>query len=158
MTFSIPYYVWLIIAVLFIIVEIFAAGFFYACFAVGALAAWASSLITANPIWQIIIFCAVSVGLIPVSRIFARKVTDESVPQAGADALVGLNGIVTEAIRPADDAGKMRADGQASKFFIPYEASALFSGLGAIADVLKPEVKSRLQEKTDTKGDLHETG
>jgi membrane protein implicated in regulation of membrane protease activity len=50
--------------------------------------------------------------LIPVSRIFARKVTDESVPQAGADALVGLTGIVTEAIRPADDTGKVRVDGQ----------------------------------------------
>ncbi len=107
-----PFYVWLIIAIVFIIVEIFAAGFFYACFAVGALAAWASSLITGNPIWQIVIFCAVSVGLIPVSRIFARKITDESVPQAGADALVGLTGIVTEAIRPAEDAGRVRIDGQ----------------------------------------------
>ena len=107
-----PFYVWLIIAVAFIIVEIFATGFFYACFAVGALAAWASTLITGNPIWQIVVFCVVSIGLIPVSRVFARKVTDESVPQAGADALVGLTGIVTEAIKPADDVGKVRVDGQ----------------------------------------------
>ena len=112
MDLSIPYYIWLIIAVLFILVEIFAAGFFYACFAIGALVASASGLITGNPIWQIVIFCVVSVGLIPVSRIFARKVTDESVPQAGADALVGLTGFVTEAIRPADDAGNVRVDGQ----------------------------------------------
>ena len=107
-----PFYVWLIVAVVFIIVEIFAAGFFYACFTLGALAAWASSLITGNPIWQIVIFCVVSIGLIPVSRIFARKITDESVPQAGADALVGLSGIVTEAIRPAEDTGRVRVDGQ----------------------------------------------
>jgi membrane protein implicated in regulation of membrane protease activity len=107
-----PFYVWLIIAVAFIIVEILATGFFYACFAVGALAAWASTLITGNPIWQIVVFCVVSIGLIPVSRIFARGVTDESIPQAGADALVGLTGIVTEAIKPADDVGKVRVDGQ----------------------------------------------
>ena len=107
-----PFYVWLIIAIAFIIVEIFAAGFFYACFAMGALAAWVSSLITGNPIWQIVVFCVVSIGLIPVSRVFARRVTDESVPQAGADALVGLTGIVTETIRPADDVGKVRVDGQ----------------------------------------------
>ena len=51
------------------------------------------------------------------------------------------------------------ASGQASKFFIPYEASALISGLGAIADVLKPETKARLQQKkSDTKGDQHGTG
>ena len=30
------------------------------------------------------------------------------------------------------------ADGKASKFFIPYEASALLSGLGAITEILKP--------------------
>jgi regulator of protease activity HflC (stomatin/prohibitin superfamily) len=31
------------------------------------------------------------------------------------------------------------ANGQASKFFIPYEASALLSGLGAITEILKPQ-------------------
>ncbi len=56
------------------------------------------------------------------------------------------------------EALKGMADGKASKLFIPYEASALISGLGAIADVLRPEVKTRLQEKSDTKGDQHGTG
>ena len=108
-----PYfYVWLTLAVIFIIVEIFTAGFFYACFAVGALAAWVTSLITGSVVWQVVIFCLVSVGLIPVSRTFARRVTDHSVPQAGVDALIGLTGVVTENIRPADDVGKVRVDNQ----------------------------------------------
>jgi membrane protein implicated in regulation of membrane protease activity len=106
------HYVWLTLAVIFILVEIFTAGFFYACFAVGALAAWVISLITGNVVWQIVVFCAVSVGLIPVSRIFARKVTDHSVPQAGVDALIGMTGVVTENIRPSDDVGKVRVDNQ----------------------------------------------
>lgn len=108
-----PYhYVWLTLAVIFIIIEIFTAGFFYACFAVGALAAWVTSLITGSVVWQVVVFCLVSVALIPVSRIFARRVTDHSVPQAGVDALIGLTGVVTENIRPADDVGKVRVDNQ----------------------------------------------
>jgi membrane protein implicated in regulation of membrane protease activity len=108
-----PYhYVWLTLAVIFIIIEIFTAGFFYACFAVGAMAAWVTSLITGSVVWQVVVFCAVSVALIPVSRVFARRVTDHSVPQAGVDALIGLTGVVTESIRPADDVGKVRVDNQ----------------------------------------------
>jgi membrane protein implicated in regulation of membrane protease activity len=115
-----PYYIWLILAVLFIVVEIFTAGFFYACFAVGALSAMVTGFITkavlgASPyglVWQIVVFCVVSVVLIPVSRIFARRVSDESVPQAGADALIGLQGMVTETIDPAEDVGKVKVDGQ----------------------------------------------
>jgi membrane protein implicated in regulation of membrane protease activity len=41
-----PYYIWLILAVLFVVVEIFTAGFFYACFAAGALSAMVTGFIT----------------------------------------------------------------------------------------------------------------
>lgn len=115
-----PYYIWLILAVLFIIVEIFTAGFFYACFAVGALAAMitgfmTNSLMEGSPyglVWQIVIFCVVSIALIPISRNFARRISDSSLPQAGADALIGLEGIVIETIRPAESIGKVKVDGQ----------------------------------------------
>jgi regulator of protease activity HflC (stomatin/prohibitin superfamily) len=50
------------------------------------------------------------------------------------------------------------ADGKSSKFFIPYEASALLSGLGTIAEVLKPGKKSAMRNKTDIKGEQHGTG
>ena len=95
-----PYYIWLILAVLFVVVEIFTAGFFYACFAAGALSAMVTGFITRailgasayGLVWQIVVFCVVSVALIPVSRTFARRISDNSVPQAGADALIGLQG------------------------------------------------------------------
>jgi regulator of protease activity HflC (stomatin/prohibitin superfamily) len=38
------------------------------------------------------------------------------------------------------EALQQMANGQASKFFIPYEASALLSGLGAITEILKPQI------------------
>jgi membrane protein implicated in regulation of membrane protease activity len=107
-----PFYVWLIIAILFTLIEIFTSGFFYACFAAGAIAAWAGSLITESAAWQIVIFCVVSVGLIPITRLFARRVTNESIPQAGPDALIGMTGVVTEAIIPLADTGKVRIEGQ----------------------------------------------
>ena len=107
-----PYYVWLIIAVLFITVEIFSVGLFYVCFAAGALAGMITGFITGSIVWQIVVFCVVSVALIPISRIFARRVTDDSVRQAGADALIGMTGMVTEAIRPTENVGKVTVDGQ----------------------------------------------
>ncbi|UCE67449.1 MAG: NfeD family protein [Candidatus Zixiibacteriota bacterium] len=115
-----PYYIWLILAVLFVVVEIFTAGFFYACFAIGALSAMVTGFITRailgasayGLVWQIVVFCVVSVALIPVSRSFARKISDDSVPQAGADALIGLQGIVIESINPVADVGKVKVDGQ----------------------------------------------
>jgi inner membrane protein len=54
----------------------------------------------------------VSVGLIPVTRLFARRVTDESIPQGGADALIGLQGVVLEDIIPHENLGKVRVDNQ----------------------------------------------
>ncbi len=115
-----PYYIWLILAVLFVVVEIFTAGFFYACFAIGALSAMVTGFITRavlgasayGLVWQIVVFCVVSMALIPVSKAFARKISDNSVPQAGADALIGLEGIVIETINPVEDVGKVKVEGQ----------------------------------------------
>jgi len=107
-----PFYVWLTLAIIFTLIEIFTSGFFYACFAAGALAAWAVNLVTPSPAWQIMVFCLVSVGLIPLTRTFARRVTDESIPQAGADALIGIQGIVLEAINSHENLGKVRVENQ----------------------------------------------
>ena len=122
-----PYYIWLVIAVLFIIVEIFTAGFFYACFAAGAVCAMITGFITKavmgtsayGLVWQILVFCVVSIVLIPLSRTFARKISDNTVPQAGADALIGMQGIVTETINPNEDVGKVKVDGQVWRAVAP---------------------------------------
>jgi len=107
-----PLYLWLIVAIIFIIFEIFTAGFFYACFGAGALAALVTALVTDSIIWQIVIFCVVSVVLIPATRSLAKKIGDDSVPQAGADALIGLNGLVTETIKTTGETGMVKVDGQ----------------------------------------------
>jgi membrane protein implicated in regulation of membrane protease activity len=107
-----PFYLWLIVAIIFIIIEIFTAGFFYACFGAGALAAMITAYFTESIIWQIGVFCVVSVVLIPATRSFARKISDDSVPQAGADALIGMTGVVTETIRVTEGTGMVRVDGQ----------------------------------------------
>ena len=122
-----PYYIWLILAVLFVVVEIFTAGFFYACFAVGALSAMVTGFITKAAlgasayglVWQIVVFCVISVALIPVSKTFARRISDNSVPQAGADALIGLQGTVIETINPVEDVGKVKVDGQVWRAVAP---------------------------------------
>ena len=109
-----PVYVWLILAAIFLIIEIFTAGFFIACFTVGALAAAIVSYFAAIPLfWQCLIFVIVSVGLIPVSRLFAKRLSDDTIPQAGADALIGKTAIVIEDIEPVSGTGQVRVDGEA---------------------------------------------
>ena len=107
-----PFYLWLIVAIIFIIVEIFTAGFFYACFGAGALAAMITAYFTESIVWQIGVFCIVSVALIPATRSLAKKISDDSVPQAGADALIGLTGVVTQSIKTSEEIGMVRVDGQ----------------------------------------------
>jgi membrane protein implicated in regulation of membrane protease activity len=109
---NMPFYVWLTIAVLFTIVEILTSGFFFACFAIGAVVAWISGVFIHGAIWQILIFCVVSVGLIPLTRTFARKVTDHSIPQAGVEFLIGRRGFVTHSINPDDDSGAVKVESQ----------------------------------------------
>ena len=106
------WYLWLIVAIIFIIVEIFTAGFFYACFGAGALAAMITAYFTGSIVWQIVVFCVVSVILIPMTRSLARKISDDSVPQAGADALIGMTGLVTETVKLSEESGMVRVDGQ----------------------------------------------
>jgi membrane protein implicated in regulation of membrane protease activity len=80
-----PVYYSLILAAILIIIEIFTAGFFIACFAIGAIFAGAAKyLFDISMLGQTLVFVIVSVTLIPLTRILARRFGDDDTPQAGA--------------------------------------------------------------------------
>ena len=89
-----PLWIWLALAVVFVILEIFAPGFIFACFVVGSIAAGVTSLITASYIIQGIVFAVISVALIPLTRSLAQKITKPSPVNSNVDALIGKVGIV----------------------------------------------------------------
>jgi membrane protein implicated in regulation of membrane protease activity len=104
------YIVWFIFAAIFIIGEIFTAGFFLACFGIGAIVSGVLAMMEINTIWQWASFVVVSGILFAVSRRFAEKFSKKQPPGIGADRFIGKEGIVLEEIDNAENTGSVRID------------------------------------------------
>ncbi len=94
------FFVWLALAVIFIIFEIFAPGFIFACFVVGAAAAGITSLVVDSYVLQGAVFAVVSLVLIPLTRPLAARITKPSPVASNMDALIGKTGQVKKEVSP----------------------------------------------------------
>ena len=104
--------VWLIISILCLILELSSGDFYVTCFAIGALVAMVSSFIGV-PLWgQVIVFAVFSVASIFFirPRLLASLHKGGEERESNADALVGREGVVTEAIA-AKGNGYVKVDG-----------------------------------------------
>ncbi len=104
------WWVWVAVGVIFIVGEIFTAGFFLLWFGVGALAAALCSFLKLNIIIQSAVFVGVSGILLAASRRFADRFTRKQPPGVGADRFIGQKGIVLEDIDNARNTGRVRVD------------------------------------------------
>jgi len=102
------WWAWMILAALFIVGEIFTAGFFLLPIGIGAAIAGLIALLGGNTIWQLVVFVVASFVLFLVSRRFAQKVTKEQPPGIGADRFIGQECVVLEKINNLDDSGRVR--------------------------------------------------
>lgn len=94
--------VWVVAAILFIIVEIFTAGFAVMCFSFGAVAAAVLDACGLSLIWQILAFAIISILALvfvrpAVIKLFYRGTKEV---KTNADALVGRVVKVSETIDP----------------------------------------------------------
>ena len=108
MEFSLMFWIWVAIAAVFIVAEIFTAGFFLFPFAVGAgLAALINFL--GLPSWlQWICFLGLSGVLVLASRRLADRFSHEPPEKVGVDRLIGQTGLVIEPIDQMTDSGRVR--------------------------------------------------
>ncbi len=104
------YIVWFVFAAIFIIGEIFTAGFFLACFGIGAIVSGVLAMMGMNAVWQWASFVVVSGILFAVSRRFAEKFSKKQPPGIGADRFIGKEGIVLEEIDNSKNTGSVRID------------------------------------------------
>jgi membrane protein implicated in regulation of membrane protease activity len=102
------WWVWMIIAAIFVVGEIFTAGFFLLPFGVGAAIAGVLALLGAGTVWQLVIFVVASLILFLVSRRFAERVSKEQPPGIGADRFIGQECVVLEHINNVKDTGRVR--------------------------------------------------
>ncbi|GAB4169827.1 MAG: NfeD family protein [Calditrichia bacterium] len=94
--------VWFIFGAIFVVGEMFTAGFFLLWFGVGAIAAGIADLLGLGMGWQWAIFAIVSGILVLYSRKFSEKITDEEPQSIGANRMKGKQGIVLETINPGE--------------------------------------------------------
>ena len=109
---STMFWVWVTAAVVFLILELMSPTFIFACFVVGSITAGVYSYFYAESYyWQVGIFIVLTVGLLPLTRTLARRITKESPQKSNIDALIDKVALVTKAIDP-DLGGQVKIEGE----------------------------------------------
>ncbi|MCI8509316.1 MAG: NfeD family protein [Lachnospiraceae bacterium] len=102
---------WLLLAAIFIIVEIITLGLTTIWFAGGAFVAAIAGLCGANLVVQVILFVVVSVVLLALTRPIAVKHLDSKTEKTNAEALVGQNAYVLQTIDNVKELGQAKVNG-----------------------------------------------
>lgn len=104
--------VWVVIMVVFLVVEAATAGLTCIWFAIGALAALIAALFGA-PIWlQLVWFFVVSVVTLYFTRPLVIKYVNSRSQPTNADMVIGKEALVTEAIDNVESAGAVAVGGK----------------------------------------------
>ena len=106
------FWFWMAAAVIFLIIEITTPSLVFACFVIGCIGSAVTSTMTESYLIQAAVFAGISIILIPLTRLLAKKITKPSPQLTNVDAMVGRPGLVVKAIDPAKDIGQVRVDGQ----------------------------------------------
>jgi len=102
------WWIWMILAAILLIGEIFTAGFFLIFLSIGSAAAGILALLGVGKPGQIIVFIIVSGILFVFGRRFAERVTENQPPGIGADRFIGQEGVVLESIDNHSNTGSVR--------------------------------------------------
>lgn len=104
--------VWVVVMVIFLVIEAATAGLTCIWFAIGALAALIAALFGA-PIWlQLVWFFVVSVVTLYFTRPLVLKYVNSRSQPTNADMVIGKEALVTEAIDNVESAGAVAVGGK----------------------------------------------
>ena len=99
---------WLVIMILFLVIEAVTVNLVTVWFAGGALAAALASYFHASVISQLVLFVGVSIILLMITRPLAAKFMKSSRTKTNVDSLLGKSAIVTEEINNLEQTGKVK--------------------------------------------------
>lgn len=103
---------WLVIFVVLLIIEIVTMGLTTIWFAGGALAAFLAGVIGFGVTVQVVVFLAVSIVLLVMTRPIAVKYFNQERQKTNAESLIGHTGLVTWDIDTLKAEGKVEVSGQ----------------------------------------------
>lgn len=108
------WHIWAIVALLFIILEIFTSGFAVMCFSFGGIAAAIAAGCDATLTWQIVWFCIFTAAAFVTVRPFVLKTffkDEKNLVKTNVEALIGRHARVTERIDSNAGTGRVAVDG-----------------------------------------------
>ena len=100
--------VWLVLIVVFLVMEAVTVGMVSTWFAGGALAAMVVSLLGGKVWLQLVVFFAVSIGLLALLRPLVRKYFQPKLTKTNADSLIGTTCLVVEDIDNLSGTGRVK--------------------------------------------------
>ena len=104
--------IWLIIAILFFILEMMGPGFLLFWVGVGALIAMVVSFFTDSLAIQIGVWVVSSIALLFCTRPFANKFAKSDTTITNAKSIIGKKGMVTKEINPIKGTGQIKVNGE----------------------------------------------
>jgi len=104
------WWIWVIIGVIFIIGEIFTAGFFLIWFGIAAIIAGVIAFFELSVVWQGVAFVIISAILLAGTRRLANRFTKKQPPGVGADRFTDKTGVVLEEIDNDKNTGRIRVE------------------------------------------------
>ena len=103
---------WLVLAIVFAVVELATVGLVSIWFAAGAFAALLVAVLHGNLILQVIVFLAVSIVLLVSTRSWAKKYLNSKIQKTNVDSVIGEKTRLTERVSNLDQTGKAVVLGQ----------------------------------------------
>lgn len=101
-------WVWVVMATILAIAEIFNTGFFVISFSAGAAIAAVAAYAGFAPLEQLAVFVVVSAIALLLVRPLANRLSNPNTLPVGTDRLLGKEGIVLETVDPARGSGVVR--------------------------------------------------
>ena len=103
--------IWIVLLVLFLILEAATVQLVSAWFALGAVCALLANLCGVGVIWQIVLFLIVSAICLIATRPLVKKMTATKIQKTNADRCIGAEAVVLEEINNLKSTGLVKAMG-----------------------------------------------
>jgi membrane protein implicated in regulation of membrane protease activity len=139
---------WLLLAAIFVVIEIISLGLTTIWFAGGAFIAALAALAGGNLVIQIILFAVVSIVLLVVTRPVAKKYLDSKTEKTNAEALIGQKAMVLDEVNNLMQTGRAKINGM--EWTARSKEDAVIIPAGEQAEIVEIQGVKLILEKLST--------
>lgn len=140
------WYIWLILAGIFLIVEIMTVGFLIFWLSIGSLLAMLTSFFTDSIFIQTAVFVVSSTILLFATKPFVKKFAKTKSPiETNVYSIIGKTGIVTQEINSIQSTGQIKVNGEVwsaigenNSFIIPKDSEVKILEIKGVKAIVTP--------------------